>query len=151
MSRPHNRAIATGDHGVGYTPAPPKLSEYGVFQFGKYKDKNKTLAEVPLSYLQWLRRKEVFNDSKHREALDDELARRKHSPQTEAVRELVAAMGGVLFGKYEGQNISDLSKFQLKDLLSTPNIRTKSKARIGNQLKKKSRKQNSRKKKRSKK
>jgi len=149
MSRPHNRPIATGDFGVGKTPAPSQLSEQGVLQFGKHK--GKTLSEAPVDYLKWIRREGVLNDNKHREALDDEFRRRKHSPQTKPVRELVAGMGGVLFGKYEGQNIGGLSKFQLKDLIATPNITERSKARIQTLLKKKQRQQRRRKKKRSKK
>lgn len=134
------------DHGAGKSPPAPKLSERGVFQFGKHK--GKILSETPLGYLQWLSREGVLNDSSARRALDEELRRRKQEPQAEAIRELVAAMGGILFGNHEGQSIGDLSTFQLKGLLSTPNIRTKSKARIENQLKK--RKKRSRKNKRSK-
>ena len=149
MSRPHNRPIATGDHGAGKSPAPPKLSEQGVLQFGEHK--GSPLSETPLGYLKWLSRKRVLSgEDGAQKALDGELAKRKQSPQPKPSKELVSAMGFVMSGRFEQQNIAELPTKVLWHLLKTSNLREKSKARIELQIKKKSRKQNSRKKKRSK-
>ena len=134
-----NRRITSGDREVT-SPARKKLSPTGVLLIKPHKDSE--LCEVPMSFLEWLRDKGVFDtDPDATRLLAKEFKQReKRGGRAIPTQELVSPLGNVLFGQFENLNIDRLKQHQLQDLLTVRHVRKASKERIRNRLRKLSQK-----------